>query len=72
MGHNFSVVYNSVARIMEDIDRDKREKINSKRRVSYVRVKDTEFDLTKDGLVKSLTNPPPLSLYSLKFELQFL
>ena len=34
--HNISVSYNSVRRILEDIDRDKREKINSKRRVSYV------------------------------------
>jgi DNA invertase Pin-like site-specific DNA recombinase len=34
--HNISVSYNSVRRILEDIDRDKREKINSKRRVTYV------------------------------------
>ena len=34
--HNLSVSYNSVRRILEDIERDKREKINLKRRVSYV------------------------------------
>ena len=34
--HNISVSYKSVGRILEDIERDKREKINSKRRVSYV------------------------------------
>jgi DNA invertase Pin-like site-specific DNA recombinase len=34
--HNISVSYNSVRRILEDIERDKREKINLKRRVSYV------------------------------------
>ncbi len=34
--HNISVSYNSVRRILEDIERDKREKINSKRRVTYV------------------------------------
>ena len=34
--HNLSVSYNTITRILEDIDRDKREKINSKRRVSYV------------------------------------
>ena len=34
--HNLSVSYKSVGRILEDIERDKREKINSKRRVSYV------------------------------------
>jgi DNA invertase Pin-like site-specific DNA recombinase len=33
--HNISVSYNSVRRILEDIERDKREKINSKRRVGY-------------------------------------
>ena len=35
--HNLSVSYNTITRILEDIDRDKREKINLKRRVSYVR-----------------------------------
>ena len=34
--HNLSVSYNTITRILEDIDRDKREKINLKRRVSYV------------------------------------
>ena len=34
--HNLSVSYKSVGRILEDIERDKRERINSKRRVSYV------------------------------------
>ena len=34
--HNISVSYNSVRRILEDIERDKREKINLKRRVTYV------------------------------------
>ena len=34
--HNLSVSYKSVGRILEDIERDKREKINSKRRLSYV------------------------------------
>jgi DNA invertase Pin-like site-specific DNA recombinase len=34
--HNISVSYNSVRRILEDIERDKKEKINSKRRVTYV------------------------------------
>jgi DNA invertase Pin-like site-specific DNA recombinase len=34
--HNLSVSYKSVGRILKDIERDKREKINSKRRVSYV------------------------------------
>ena len=34
--HNLSVSYNTITRILEDIERDKREKINSKRRVSYV------------------------------------
>ena len=34
--HNLSVSYKSVGRILEDIERDKREKINLKRRVSYV------------------------------------
>jgi len=34
--HNLSVSYNSITRILEDIERDKRERINSKRRVSYV------------------------------------
>jgi len=34
--HNLSVSYKSVGRILEDIERDKRENINSKRRVSYV------------------------------------
>ena len=33
--HNISVSYNSVRRILEDIERDKREKINLKRRVGY-------------------------------------
>ena len=33
--HNLSVSYKSVGRILEDIERDKREKINSKRRVGY-------------------------------------
>ena len=30
--HNLSVSYNTITRILEDIERDKREKINSKRR----------------------------------------
>jgi DNA invertase Pin-like site-specific DNA recombinase len=34
--HNLSVSYKSVGRILEDIEREKKEKINSKRRVSYV------------------------------------
>jgi len=34
--HNLSVSYNTITRILEDIERDKREKINLKRRVSYV------------------------------------
>ena len=34
--HNLSVSYKSVGKILEDIERDKREKINLKRRVSYV------------------------------------
>ena len=34
-GHNLSVSYKSVGRILEDIERDKREKINLKRRVGY-------------------------------------
>ena len=34
--HNLSVSYKSVGRILEDIERDKKEKINSKRRVTYV------------------------------------
>ena len=34
--HNLSVSYNTITRILEDIERDKRERINSKRRVSYV------------------------------------
>ena len=34
--HNLSVSYKSVGRILEDIERDKREKINLKRRVTYV------------------------------------
>ena len=33
--HNLSVSYKSVGRILEDIERDKREKINRKRRVGY-------------------------------------
>jgi DNA invertase Pin-like site-specific DNA recombinase len=33
--HNISVSYNSVRRILEDVERDKREKINLKRRVGY-------------------------------------
>ena len=33
--HNLSVSYKSVGRILEDIERDKREKINLKRRVGY-------------------------------------
>jgi DNA invertase Pin-like site-specific DNA recombinase len=33
--HNFTVSYKSVGRILEDIERDKKEKINSKRRVGY-------------------------------------
>ncbi len=34
--HNISVSYNSVRRILEDIERDKREKINSKTESAYV------------------------------------
>ena len=34
--HNLSVSYNTITRILEDIEREKREKINLKRRVSYV------------------------------------
>jgi len=30
--HKLSVSYNTITRILEDIERDKREKINSKRR----------------------------------------
>jgi DNA invertase Pin-like site-specific DNA recombinase len=33
--HNLSVSYNTITRILEDIERDKKEKINLKRRVSY-------------------------------------
>jgi DNA invertase Pin-like site-specific DNA recombinase len=33
--HNISVSYNSVRRILEDVERDKREKTNLKRRVGY-------------------------------------
>ena len=33
--HNLSVSYKSVGRILEDIEREKKEKINSKRRVGY-------------------------------------
>jgi len=35
--HNLSVSYNTITRILEDIERDKKEKINLKRRLSYVR-----------------------------------
>ena len=33
--HNLSVSYNTITRILEDIERDKKEKINLKRRVGY-------------------------------------
>ena len=33
--HKLSVSYNTITRILEDIERDKREKINLKRRVGY-------------------------------------
>ena len=33
--HNISVCYKTIGRILGDIERDKREKINSKRRVGY-------------------------------------
>ena len=45
--HNISVSYNSVRRILEDIERDKKEKINSKRRVTYVGYKENVFDCEK-------------------------
>ena len=35
--HNLSVSYNTITRILEDVERDKREKINLKRRVGYER-----------------------------------